>query len=86
MAWAINIALLVTWSLWMMRMGWDKHKNGQKRPQVFFGLGSGDKDAPKSTKGVAGVNSGRVTREPQVDPHGLALVGHVVPGHTRKLI
>ena len=43
-AWAINIALLVTWSLWMMRMGWDKHKDGQKRPQVFFGLGSGDKD------------------------------------------
>lgn len=43
--WAVNIALLVAWSLWMQRMGWDKHKEGKKRPQVFFGLGgSGDKE------------------------------------------
>ena len=44
LAWSINIALLVAWSLWMMRMGWDRHKKGGARPQVFFGLGSGDKD------------------------------------------
>jgi hypothetical protein len=40
----ISIALLVFWSIFMMRTGWDRRKNGDKRPEVFFGLGgSGEK-------------------------------------------
>ena len=44
LGYAINIFLLVTWSLFMMRVGFDRHKDGGKRPQVFFGLGSGSKE------------------------------------------
>jgi hypothetical protein len=40
----ISVMFLVFWSIFMMRTGWDRHKNGDKRPQVFFGLGgSGEK-------------------------------------------
>ena len=44
LGYAINIFLLVTWSLFMMRVGYDRKVDGGKRPQVFFGLGSGKKD------------------------------------------
>ena len=43
LGYAINIFLLVTWSLFMMRVGYDRKVDGGKRPQVFFGLGSGSK-------------------------------------------
>jgi hypothetical protein len=44
LGYAINVALLVFWSIFMMRVGWDRNKDGDKRPEVFFGLGGSGKE------------------------------------------